>query len=477
MLALIALLPPLAALVSVLVFRASGLVASVLAVGITAAMWLLAPFGPPTVDQGSRALADAGILTVLVAAMIVPGIVFVEATARRRSLEAIGHVVEVLKLSPPRAALLIAVGIGVMVESLTGMGVSMLVTVPLLLRLVDRRRAIGLALVGMSLMPWGALSISAHVGAKLSGLPLPELTAWISQVSGPVAFLLPLLALLFVPVVRWADGVVAVFVGLVLVAGIASSAALAGIEIAGVVGGLAVILLLTLLAERREGLAAALGNPGLAPYAALIVVVALQKIAVAPLAAIGWAPALATPRVSFQILTSPGVALLAATILTCAASLDRQLVRRVAARAWRPVIAIAFFMLSARLTIESGALSALVGALSGLGLTAALVTVVALGAIGGFATGSGVTGNALFMPSAAAAGEALGHLGIFAALQNGASGHSAMAALPVAAILLSALPDRSNADDREAMRLGLLLAASHCAVLIASGAFWIWLSR
>jgi hypothetical protein len=88
-----------------------------------------------------------------------------------------------------------------------------------------------------------------------------------------------------------------------------------------------------------------------------------------------------------------------------------------------------------------------------------------------------VTGNALFMPSAAAAGEALGHLGIFAALQNGASGHSAMAALPVAAILLSALPDRSNADDREAMRLGLLLAASHCAVLIASGAFWIWLSR
>jgi lactate permease len=112
--------------------------------------------------------------------------------------------------------------------------------------------------------------------------------------------------------------------------------------------------------------------------------------------------------------------------------------------------------------------------MSGLGLWAALLAVILLGAIGGFATGSGVTGNALFMPSAAATGESMGTMAMFAALQNGASGHVAMAALPVAAILLSALDKRTPEDDRTVMRLGLSLAAVHVVVLAASGAFWIW---
>lgn len=56
--------------------------------------------------------------------------------------------------STARAAILIAVGVGVLVESLTGMGVSLLVTIPLLLRIAPRGQAIALGLVGMSLMPW-----------------------------------------------------------------------------------------------------------------------------------------------------------------------------------------------------------------------------------------------------------------------------------------------------------------------------------
>ncbi|MFM9941818.1 MAG: hypothetical protein ACKVP7_20225 [Hyphomicrobiaceae bacterium] len=471
----LALLPPLAALVAVLGFRVSGLAAAVLSLVLSIGIWLAAPFVPPRPEHAWHALADAAVLSALVAAMIVPGILFVEATAKRRALEAISGVVAALQLSPTQAGLLVTVGLGVMVESLTGMGVSLLVTVPLLLRLVDRRRAIGLGLVGMSLMPWGALSISAHLGAKLSGVPMPELTAWISRISGPVAFSLPLLALLFLPAVRVADVALAIMAGLALVAGIAISAALAGIEIAGVIGGLAAIVVLALFSRTHRGLGTALKAPGLAPYAALIAAVIAQKLAVAPLLALGWSPALSTGRVSFQILTSPGVALLAATLITSASAIDGPLLRRVVVRAWRPVLSIACFMLAARFTIECGAIAALVKVLTGLGLWPALFAVVALGAVGGFATGSGVTGNALFMPSAAAAGDSMGHMAIFSALQNGASGHVAMAALPVAAILLSALPDRSPEDDRTVMRLGLCLAASHLIVLALSGAVWIWL--
>lgn len=473
---MLALLPPLAALVAVLGLRWSGLMASVLSLAVAVAVWLAAPFAPPSASHVGNAMADAGILTALVAAMVVPGILFVEATARRRALEAIGAVVAALQLTPAQQALLVAIGLGVLIESLTGMGVSLLVTVPLLLRLTDRRNAIGLALVGMSLMPWGALSISAHVGAKIAGLPMAEMTAWISRISSPVAFSLPFLALLFLPAIKPRDMALALLTGVALVAGIVGAAALAGVEIAGVGGGLAVLVALGLLARSRAGLGQALLAPGLAPYAVLIAAVVAQKLAVAPLASLGIAPVLATERVSFQLLTSPGVALLVATLATAATVIDGVLVRRVAVRAWRPVVSIACFMLAARLTIECGAMAALVTVLSGLGLWAALIAVIALGAVGGFATGSGVTGNALFMPSAAATGDSMGHMAIFAALQNGASGHVAMAALPVAAILLSALPDRTVQDDRTVMRLGLMLAASHCVLLAASGALWIAVS-
>ena len=57
--------------------------------------------------------------------------------------------------STARAAILIAVGVGVLVEGLTGMGVSLLVTISLLLRIAPRGQAIALDLVGMCLMPWG----------------------------------------------------------------------------------------------------------------------------------------------------------------------------------------------------------------------------------------------------------------------------------------------------------------------------------
>jgi len=470
----LALLPAAAALVAVLGLRASGLTASVVALLVAVAVWLAGPFVPPAGVQAAHALADAGVLTALVAAMIVPGMMFVEATERTRSRQAIGGIVTALRLSPMRAGLLIAIGIGVFIESLTGMGVSLLVTVPMLAGMFDRRRAIGLALVGMSLMPWGALSISAHIGAKLASLPMPEMTAWISRISGPVAFMLPLLALMFLPAVRIGEVMLAVACGVALTAGIAGGASLFGIEIAGVIGGLAVIVLLALTAQSRAGLGRALAAPGLRPYAVLVAAVVAQKLAVVPLAARGIAPALATERVSFHVMTSPGVALIVATVLSALPAIDGALLRRVAMRAWRPVVSIACFMVSARLMIECGAMSALVTAMSGLGLWAALLAVILLGAIGGFATGSGVTGNALFMPSAAATGDSMGVMAMFAALQNGASGHVAMAALPVTAILLSALDKRIPDDDRTVMRLGLSLAAVHVVVLAASGAFWIW---
>jgi lactate permease len=464
----LALLPPAVVLAAILGLRLSGLAAAGLACLSAVAIWLGSPFVAPTSLQAANALADAALLTVIVAAMIVPGMLFVETTRRVDAPGAIQRLVGALTLPRPQAAILIAVGIGVLVESLTGMGVSLLVTMPLLLRLVDRRAAIGLGLVGMSLMPWGALSLSGIVGAKLAGLPIESLAAMQALVSGAVAFVLPLLCLGFVPAVSWRDVAAALAAGFAMVAAIAAATAWIGIELAGVAGGLAVLAVLGLTAP-RTGLAAALRAPGLRPYAILILAVVAQKLALVWLTAIDVAPTLATGRVQFALLSTPGVALLAATWLAAGRDVDRAVVATTAARAWRPLASIALFMLAARCLIESGAVAALGRVVAGFGEVGALLAIVGLGALSGFVTGSGVTGNALFMPSAAAAGSSLGHLPLFATLQSSAASHAAMASLPIAAILLATLPGRTNDDDRQVLLTGLRLLTVVSVGLAAAG--------
>lgn len=472
--AALALLPSAVVLVAVLGFRVNGIVAAALAAVFAVGVWLLQAILPAEPSQMMRACADAGVLTALVAGMIVPGILFVEATRETKSPEAVRRLVDAIGLDGAKAAILIAAGIGVMVESLTGMGVSLLVTMPLLLRMFERRAAIGIGLVGMSLMPWGALSISAHVAAKLSGVPLDELQIWIASVSGPVAFMLPLLVLLFVPRRSVGDGLVALLAGAVLVAGLWAATVGIGVEVAGVAGGLAVIVLMAAVSPGRAGLSGALLDRGLLPYLMLLVAVVAQKLGVAPLKAIGFAPALDTGRVRFELMTSPGVALLAAVMISAPRSVDGSLLVAVAKRSWRPMLAIALFMFSARVLIESGAIGAMAQTVGGLGRTAATVVVALLGAVGGFVTGSGVTGNALFMPSASAAGTALGILPVLAALQNGASGHVGMASLPVGAILLAALGQRSHGDEAMVMRTALALAAWHVVVATVAALALTW---
>lgn len=469
MLAILALLPSVAVLVCTLALRASGLVAAGAALATTLLVWLTQIAGGSAGAQVLRAIPDAGILTLIVAAMVVPGLLFVEATRRRNAPEAIGTVIASLSLTPAREAILVAVGVGVAVESLTGMGVSLLVTVPILLRLTDQNRAIGLALVGMSLMPWGALAISAHVGSKLAGLPMETFAHWVSIVSGPIAFVLPWLCVLLMGAKHWSDHALALLAGAVLWAALAATTYLVGIELAGAMGGLAVIVFLGATARERSGLELALKAPGLRPYLWLLGAVILQKLALALVGTNGRTLVVATDRVSFSLLTSPGVALLAATLLAAYDGVGGATIRTVVMRAWRPVASIAIFMLSARLLTECGAIDALAGLIKGLGAHGAVLATVLLGAMGGFITGSGVTSSALFMTSATAAGTSLGQVPLFAALQNGAGGHVAMASLPVAALLLASLPNRGIGAEATTMHWGLFLAACHVCLLAVTG--------
>ena len=146
----------------------------------------------------------------------------------------------------------------------------------------------------------------------------------------------------------------------------------------------------------------------------------------------------------------------------------------VAMRSWRALLTIAVFLVMARLLIETGGISALSNQLTEAGSLAAAAIVSLLAGVGAYVTGSAVPAAALFMPSAAAIGETFGHVPLFAALQHSAAGHTAMASLPIIAILLAALPGRTQQDEANAMRTGLQLAAVWMAMVIGCG--WIQLT-
>ena len=127
-------------------------------------------------------------------------------------------------------------------------------------------------------------------------------------------------------------------------------------------------------------------------------------------------------------------------------------------RSWRPLVTIFLFLLGARLLVEIGATHELSGVISSSGAITSLSAVIVLGALSGFVTGSGVAGNALFMTSAAATGLNFDSTALFSSLQHSSAGHTAMAALPVSAILLAALSHRLPGDDQKVMRTSLSLS-------------------
>ena len=476
MTALIGLLPCAVVVIAVLAFRLSTLTAAGLALTTAISIWA----GNVLIDsewaQLERALVDALILQLLVGVVIYGGLMFVEVTRRGGTTSALYELIGGAGLNQTRSIILIAIGFGVMIESLTGYGVSMLVTVPLLLRVVTRAQAIVLALVGMSLMPWGALSVSALLGAQLAGIPASELADQLLTTSAPVAFLLPLLCAAVTRANTTADWLFAVVAGITLVIGIALTSKLIGVEVAGVGGGAAVIALCLLTTHGGLGvMKAAMSARAIWAYPLLILCIVVQKLVLDTQEPWTHAAVLATERVSFDVLASPALALAfaSALVMVLAPSVETpyrdRLFWQVSARAWRALAAVGLFLLTARVLVEVGAVNALAALLSQLGGVIAGIAVALLGGLGAYVTGSGVTANALFMPSAAETGASLGQLSLFAALQHSGAGHTAMASLPVIALLTAALPTREPSDEQFAVKVGLALSSLWMALVISSG--------
>ncbi len=394
---------PLLAVLGALLLRQSALRASLVGVAL-AALVAIAAFGAQPGELASATLAWWP-LGLEVLAIVAGGLAFAEAGRRsggqrvlsgwlRRSLGA--------GIAP---VLAIVHGVTPLAESLTGFGVGAAIAVPLLAALgLDGRRAAVIGLLGLCAVPWGSMGPGTLIAAQLSGLGFDELGIASAVWSLPVFVGVGVAAALLVaePGRRLRAVAAASASGLVLSAGVLGANLLIGTPPAGALGALAALLLHLLVGAargRRPGLPreAALAA---APYLLLIGGVVITMLAVR---------AAGQSETAWRVLASPAVWLVIATVAASGGRprLLRAVAPEVARRWWRVGPATALFLALGIVMSASGMSQTLAAALAGLG-GAYLLAVPAIGALGGFMTGSNSGANAMFAGPQAQAVTAIG---------------------------------------------------------------------
>ncbi len=314
-------------------------------------------------------------------------------------------------------ALLVVLGAAPFFESVTGFGVAVVISAPILLSAgFAPLKAAALASWGQLAVPWGALGVGTLIGADIAGVAFAELSdasAWLSLPLFPV-YGIATLALSG----GWAGvkrrGFEAVYVSLAAGLGVLASSLYLVPDLAGAIGGLvAVGAFLLPRAGRLRGLE--IPVRALAPYGVLLALL-IGTNAVGPLRA-------ALESLG-PVFAGPGLwLLLSASFAALLLGLDRKgmaLAGKRTVKQWLPVAgAIVAFILAGQVVAASGAAELLAGGTAGTFGVAYPAVSPLVGALGGAMTGSNAGSNALFMPFQAEAAATSGSSELMlAALQN-----------------------------------------------------------
>jgi lactate permease len=371
------------------------------------------------------------------------------------------------RLEPEKEALGVGVVVGVapFFESVTGFGVAVVISAPILLAAgFSPLRAAVLSSWGQCAVPWGALGVGTVIGADLAAMSFGELSDWSALLSLP---LFPVYAVAAVVLAGGWDGirrrgVEAVSLGFLAAIGTLVASVYLIPELSGVIGGLAATAAFFGLRWRRlYGLEVPIR--GLLPYAFLLALLALAN---------GFGALVGLLESLGPAFVGPGLPLL----ISCAfAALLFGVGRREAGaalrgtfRQWLPTAgAVLAFVLAGQVVASSGAAALLASgaaAFGGLYLTAA----PAVGALGGWLTGSNAASNALFMPLQLEAARDLGAPEtLTAATQNVSGSHASL--LAPQRVVLAATATGLLGREGDITRVALPPVLVSVAVLVGLG--------
>lgn len=356
---------------------------------------------------------------------------------------------------------------GAFLESVTGFAVGAVFALSALRAMgIAGAPAGAMALLALTLVPWGGLGPGTALGAALTGLPAQQIaaaTAWPNAVwlvlLGPVLWRLCAAAGVVVPT---AEKIVQGLVLCVMAGLLVAAHAVIPFEAAGMIAtGLPLLALLWRLDPPRGAEGWRRAAITLAPHAGLTAALLLAR---AWSGAPAFAPYADLP--GFPLSHAAVVLWVVAGALLLARRDGAGLARAALARAGRPALVMLLYVVLARWMAGSGVAGALAEAAAGAFGPMAPFAVPVLGLVAGMVTGSNVGSNAALMPVQAALGAAAGLPPLLApGLHNFAGAAGAGMSFAVTAMICGVL-----ADGTRPVQLWRLLLPSILAVLLVGWA-------
>ncbi len=449
---------PLLLLLGLLLSGRSGPVGAVLAALVAAVPAALISL--PAGQSGAGFLTAEALRGAFLAsqpiAVVVGGLLFHAAVAREDGQE---------RQHPPdaRRIFIATLLMGVFMESVTGFAVGAVFALATLRSMGLRGAPAGaLALLSLSLVPWGGLGPGTLLGAALIGVPAQEiaaLAAWPNAawllVLGPVCWRLTRKAGVAVPASeKLAQMAMLAVVALLLVSG----HALLPFEVIGIVStGIVLLFALWRLDPPRDAWAWRRALRALAPYALLTVALLVARIIPDAPALHPW-PDLPPFRITHVSVVLIGVA----AGLLALRSAPGALAHGALMRARRPALVLLLYVLLARWLSASGATPALAQAAAVALGPLAPFAIPPLGLLSGIVTGSNVGSNAALMPMQYRLGLAAGLPPLLApALHNFTGAAGAGMSFGVSALICGLL-----ADGTRPTQIWRLLLPSLVAVVV-----------
>lgn len=434
-------------------------------------LWGLGVAQPLSAAVSGAIVQDTMILFLSTACVIVPGLAFVILVERAGAPQAIGAWVRELGWTPPMQVIFIVLGLAPLLEAMTGFGVSLIATVPLLMGLFSREAGMKMALAGMVVMPWGTLGLATVIGALLVHLPAHELGSHSALVSAPVFLCLTAVALALAGVrslAAWLGlGAVAVLFSVVLYA----ANLWVGPEASGVLAGLSVACVGLGISYAKRG--ALVPWPPVAwPYLALLGVIIVSR-GLFLLSSWDGLWVVHGSNVSWKPLASPGLALLLVVLMMLRRQGSGFAWKALFTRARFPVATIFLFLLLSQVMVKAGFLLEAQRALQSLSGVSLASTVSLLAGLAGYVTGSNVGGNTLVMPSIA--GLSTSHGPWLAAMVNSAAGHGALGSLSILSLVIG-LAGANRKEEHGLIRFGFALVLLNIIIVAATGAVLLYLS-
>lgn len=422
-------LAPIVVVLALLAFRTSSLWAGV--AGLVVALVGAVVAFPLDGSQVGAAASGMVPTVVEIAAILLGGVVLAEAMTRGGAQDRIATWLERAESGADRTVtlLLLVYGLTPFMESVTGFGLGVVITAPLLIRLgLTPVKAVVSGLLGLVLVPWGSLGPGTLIASQLGEQDFTRLGVWSALLSLPV-LVISMVAVFVLNVGRPTPRQLALAAAVVLTEWTALLVAnlTVGTPLAGVLASTVVIAGLLVVTRAGNGSLPRVSRPLLVAVVPYLVIVAGILATTGLLAAtaahdtLGW-------------ISSPALWLVLAAVVAVATTglpaADRRRLVRHGLRRWVPIAGNALVFLVLGFVMASTGMAehlATTAEKVGYGFVAAIP---AMGGIGGYLTGSNVGAAAMFSTATTTAATGLGANPLIALAGQNVAGSFAMIASP-----------------------------------------------